>query len=44
LTDTTALEEFCLAVLSVLKPDVIKTALGTKFLFGCGLDILGEFR
>ncbi|GKB18388.1 reverse transcriptase domain-containing protein [Tanacetum coccineum] len=34
LTDTAALEELCLAVLSVLKPDFIKTALGTKFLFG----------
>nr|GEW07420.1 hypothetical protein [Tanacetum cinerariifolium] len=43
ITDTTALEEFCLAVLSVLKPDLIKIVLGTKFLFGCGLVILEEF-
>ncbi|GJX29205.1 hypothetical protein Tco_0237284 [Tanacetum coccineum] len=33
LTDTAALEEFYLVVLSVLRPDLIKTALGTKFLF-----------
>ncbi|GKA23600.1 hypothetical protein Tco_0709633 [Tanacetum coccineum] len=34
LTDIAALEEFCPAVLSVLRPDFIKTALGTRFLFG----------
>nr|GFA15896.1 hypothetical protein [Tanacetum cinerariifolium] len=42
LSDTTAFEEFFLAILSVLNPGLIKTALGTKFLFGYGLDILGE--
>ncbi|GJR73855.1 hypothetical protein Tco_0086220 [Tanacetum coccineum] len=34
LTDTAAFEEFCLAVVSVLRGDFIKTAFGTNFPFG----------
>ncbi|GKD91788.1 hypothetical protein Tco_1371625, partial [Tanacetum coccineum] len=33
LNDTAAFEKFCLAVLSVLRPEFIKTAFGTKFPF-----------
>ncbi|GKG20944.1 hypothetical protein Tco_0380745, partial [Tanacetum coccineum] len=36
LFDTTALKELCLAVLTSTLPDFVKTAVGTKFLLGCG--------
>nr|GFB06783.1 ribonuclease H-like domain-containing protein [Tanacetum cinerariifolium] len=33
LTDTAAFEEVCLAVLSILRPELVKIAFGTKFPF-----------
>ncbi|GKB27934.1 hypothetical protein Tco_0867335 [Tanacetum coccineum] len=36
LFDIAALEELCLAVLTGTLPDLVKTAVGTKFLLGCG--------
>nr|GEW68057.1 ribonuclease H-like domain-containing protein [Tanacetum cinerariifolium] len=36
LTDIAALEEVCLAVLSVLRPELVKAAFRTKFLFELG--------
>ncbi|GKF78420.1 hypothetical protein Tco_0233988, partial [Tanacetum coccineum] len=36
LTDTAAFEKFYLAVLIGTVPDLVKTAIRTKFLFGCG--------
>ncbi|GKF69121.1 hypothetical protein Tco_0202178, partial [Tanacetum coccineum] len=36
LFDTAALVKLCLAVLTSTLPDFVKTAVGTKFLLGCG--------
>ncbi|GJW52004.1 hypothetical protein Tco_0093355 [Tanacetum coccineum] len=36
LIDVVALKEVCLAVLTGICPDFITTAVGTKFLLGCG--------